>query len=240
MIRFLLLFSLVFTVSNIQSQNISATDLIEKSIKFHDPKGKLLKKSVQMDFTETRPNGSDRKTTILFNLKKEEFSLLSRRDDRSIVQNLYSDIASFYIDGSQEISKEDRKKYRLEKERLRTMRNYYQYLWLLPLKLEDEGTIIDPSVKATDFFGKSSLQVKVTYDPEVGKDIWYFYFDPSNYALIGYRFYHDESVNDGEYILLEGEVLTKGVRLPAKRTWYTHKEDKLLGSDILVELSLSK
>jgi hypothetical protein len=78
------------------------------------------------------------------------------------------------------------------------------------------------------------LEIKVTYDPEVGADIWYFYFDPSTFALSGYRFYHDESKNDGEYILLEGEITINGVKFPEKRAWHTHKEGKYLGNDDLL------
>ena len=54
--------------------------------------------------------------------------------------------------------------------------------------------------------------------------------------MIGYRFYHDEAANDGEYIELEGIQEGGGLRLPRARTWYTHKEDKLLGTDTLIKI----
>ena len=103
------------------------------------------------------------------------------------------------------------------------------------MKLKDPGTIIDPKVTAIDFDGQKSLALRVTYEEAVGKDIWYFYFHPETYALIGYRFYHDESKNDGEYITLEGEESLSSLRLPKIRKWYTHKENKFLGADILVK-----
>jgi len=113
-------------------------------------------------------------------------------------------------------------------------------LWLLPIKLSDPGTVIDEKVIEKDFFGKVGWQIKVTYSPEVGKDTWYFYFDQSNYALIGYRFYHDERKNDGEYILLEGEVQGDGIRIPAVRKWYKHQKDEYLGQDILEKIEVIK
>ena len=81
------------------------------------------------------------------------------------------------------------------------------------------------------------LSLRVTYDPEVGVDTWYLYFDPDTSALVGYRFYHDESANDGEYIVLEGEVSSGTLRLPKARTWYTHGDDRLLGTDTLTSLA---
>ena len=101
------------------------------------------------------------------------------------------------------------------------------------MKLRDEGTQIYEKVTTTTFQDKEVLSMKVTYDKAVGEDIWYFYFNPKNYALVGYRFYHDEDVNDGEYIPLEGEEVINGIRFPKTRTWYVNKDDRLLGADIL-------
>jgi len=52
--------------------------------------------------------------------------------------------------------------------------------------------------------------------------------------LIGYRFYHEEAKNDGEYITLEGEESVQGIKIPKNRHWYYNKDDKFLGADFLV------
>ncbi|MDB4303987.1 DUF6503 family protein, partial [Desulfosarcina sp.] len=77
------------------------------------------------------------------------------------------------------------------------------------------------------------LVLKATYDETVGSDIWYFYFDPETYAIEVYQFFHDESKNDGEYILLTEKETISNIKIPKNRAWYTNKEDKLLGTDIL-------
>ena len=218
-------------------QNASPVEVISKSILYHDPDMQLIDSEVVMGFMETRPKGEDRKSTICFNIKKETFQMKNIRDGISINNQIDKGKVEILVDGKKEYSDDIMEKYRLNYERVVMMKNYYQYLWLMPMKLNDPGTIIDSEVKKVDFFGKELLQIKVSYSPEVGKDIWYFYFDPTTYAMKGYRFYHDESKNDGEYILLEDETVFKNVRLPQKRTWYTHKEDKLLGTDTLAELS---
>ena len=105
------------------------------------------------------------------------------------------------------------------------------------MKINDPGTVLHDEYKYVDFFGQNLLEVKVTYEEAVGKDIWYFYFDPISFKLSGYRFYHDESINDGEYILLDKEVQFENIKLPAQRKWFTHKEDKFLGTDTLIEFS---
>ncbi len=234
---FLVLFILLVMPFSVIGQSISSHELIKKSINYHDPEGRLFKKEVSMDFTETRPNGADRKSSVGFDMCKETFELVSKRDEVSIVSKIEKGVVSFSVDGNDDITTEMTEKYKLNPKRTLMMKNYYQYLWLMPMKLNDPGTMIDPEVEVVDFFGKESLAIRVTYSEDVGKDIWYFYFHPETYAMQGYRFYHDEVKNDGEYILLEEETVYNNVRLPKRRTWYTHKEDKLLGTDILDELS---
>jgi hypothetical protein len=67
----------------------------------------------------------------------------------------------------------------------------------------------------------------------VGTDNWYCYFDPSSYAIEAYQFFHDESKNDGEYIVLSGEEIINNVKMPKVRAWHYNKNDKYLGTDIL-------
>ena len=48
-----------------------------------------------------------------------------------------------------------------------------------------------------------------------------------------YQFFHDETKNDGEYILLSGIEIIDGIKMPKVRAWYTNKEEKYLGTDTL-------
>jgi hypothetical protein len=58
--------------------------------------------------------------------------------------------------------------------------------------------------------------------------------------MVGYRFYHDEAKNDGEYIVLADMVIEQGLRIPRNRSWFTNAEDKLLGTDYLKEFKVDK
>ena len=120
---------------------------------------------------------------------------------------------------------------RLDREDGRFWRSYYGFLAGLPMKIADPGARLDPEVAETTFEGRDVNAVRVTYDPEVGGDTWYFYFDPETAELVGCRFYHDESANDGEYITFEGLAEANGLRLPRYREWYTNEGDRFLGSD---------
>jgi hypothetical protein len=228
---------LVFTVNTIVSQVLAGTELLEKAIAYHDPSQQWRSFRGTLGITMNSPNSSDRFSKVTFNLPANYFKLVVRKDSVTYEQELNKGTCVQKLNGSTSISPEDAQKYRLSCERAFTMKNYYTYLYGLPMKLKDPGTIIAEKVIQKSFKGKDYLVLKVTYEETVGKDVWYFYFDPKTYALNVYQFFHDEAVNDGEYILLEGEMTIQNMKIPLKRTWYTNKEDRYLGTDVLTVFS---
>lgn len=106
------------------------------------------------------------------------------------------------------------------------------------LKLRDPGTRLDPVPERTVFADRDVWALRVTYDEPVGSDTWYVYLDPETAALVGYRFYHDEAVGDGEWIVVDGEAEDEGLRLPRVRRWYTNADDTYLATDTLEELEV--
>jgi hypothetical protein len=83
------------------------------------------------------------------------------------------------------------------------------------------------------------LDLKITYDPEIGTDVWHMYVDPASGRLMGYAFFKTPAEEKGEAIVLEGEVLVGAARIPAKRHWYTIPEGEFLGTDTLLDAQLS-
>ena len=218
----------------------NAQSIVDKSIKYHNGKSQWESSVVRIDLKETRPNGSDRSTTLVFDNTGSTFMLNQQRGDDKIIRWTDGNECSHKVNGSEDFTEQKAKDLNLNCEYTIRMRDYYTYLYGLPAKLKDPGTIIHPEVRLVEFDGQELHQVRVTYEGEVGSDIWYFYFDTKTAALSGYRFYHDEDANDGEYITLKDEVTSKGLRLPKERTWYVHKDGRVLGSDIIVRVEVGK
>ena len=214
----------------------TGAELLQKSIHYHDPEGTWGSQKHVLQLTETRPGGKDRKTTVEIDLNEERFNLDQLREGQKIYQEINKGECKITLDGKEEISESDKEKFRLTCDRATLLRDYYTYLWGLPMKLKDPGTQIAEKVVSDNFQGKECWAMKVTYTAEVGDDIWYFYFDKGSYALIGYRFYHEEEKNDGEYITLDGETKLGKMRLPKTRKWFINKDDRFLGADILDEI----
>lgn len=216
--------------------SIKGADLLNKSIQYHDPTRQWahFKSTLYLEQASPRSKGKKDTSVVILNLPDSYFKATDNRRGNSIVREVTGTTCNSQLNGSSTFSEEDKKKHRLTCERAKMYRDYFAYLYGLPMKLKDQGTIIDSEVYATTFQDQDCLAMRVTYEKAVGEDIWYFYFHPSSYALIGYRFYHEEEKNDGEYITLEGEETVQGIKIPKTRHWYYNKDDKFLATDLLI------
>lgn len=217
-------------------QELSGEELLEKTIEYHDPDNQWKTLQSKFQVVMQTPKAEDRLSTISIDIPKKVFELSVTQDNNSYRYTIHKDSCEILLNGQSEFTEAEAKKFRLSCERGTMFKNYYTYLYGLPMKLNDPGTIIDPKVQEKTVKGKKYLVLKATYKAEVGDDIWYFYFDPKTYAMEIYQFFHDESKNDGEYILLKGTEEISGIKMPKTREWYYNKDDKYLGTDVLSKL----
>lgn len=228
----LIIFLIFFTPIISFSQEITGNELLEKAINFHDPNGNWKTFKGELFVTMETPKSSPRESKININLPKQYFSVVAKRDTIITEYIVDNNVVSFSLNGDKNPSEENKKKFSLNEERANLYKNYYTYLYGLPMKLKDEGTIIDQKVERKTFKGKEYLVLKVTYNQEVGKDTWYFYFNPKTYAMEVYQFFK-ETKESGEYIILTGLETINGVKMRKNRAWYYNKDNGYLGTDVL-------
>ncbi len=227
------LFFLIGFLKPIHCQKLNADALLNKTIQYHDPNSLWNEFKASFFVTMESAEGSLRKSKINLDLKHSFFNLSVTVNENQWTSSIDRGVCKLSFNGSEVINPEIEKKFGLNCERALMYRNYYTYLYGLPMKLKDPGTIISPKVLEKTINGLSYWVLKVNYKPEVGSDTWYFYFDKNSYALKRYQFFHDESKNDGEYIILEKELEIAGIRMPKNRSWYYNSDNTYLGKDIL-------
>ncbi|MEO1253669.1 MAG: DUF6503 family protein [Bacteroidota bacterium] len=191
----------------------SVLQILDKSLAYHDSKNNWSTLKSTFHFKETRPSEADRFTVVTLD-NSVSFMKINRNEEE--VYELKNNAA--------EVLKGNR-----DKDRALVLRDYYLYLWGLPMKLRDESTpqmVVTYSEKVE---GNDTYVLRVPYD----EDTWYFYFDKNSGKMLQYKFYQDKEESKGELITLEGEVLVQGIKIPQKRSWYTLPEMKYLGTDIL-------
>ena len=229
----IILFLLISSFLTSCKKELTGELLLNKAISYHDPNGNWNSFNGKLHITMDTPDKPNRDSKIIINLPKDYFYLKAVRDTLTTEYEVTKDTCNISLNGETNFTEEVAKKYRLNCERANMYKNYYTYLYGLPMKLKDDGTHISDTITHKTFKGKEYLVLKATYDEAVGSDIWYFYFDPETYAMEIYQFFHDVSKNDGEYIVLTEEETINGIIMPKNRAWFTNKEDKFLGTDIL-------
>jgi hypothetical protein len=233
MTKIILLASLVF-ISSFKSPDYTGTELLRRTIAYHDPKGNWAKFKAKLYLSNTNREGKEKNFELEFDNKKGYFCYLSRQDGKEIVKGIFNGKEFFSVNGKKEFSEEERKKYKLTKESMNGLRNFYGYLYGLPMKLTDAGVTVAETVNNEEVEGKTYPTIRVSYDPAVGKDNWFFYCDAKTSALKAYRFNHGKS-ESGEYILLEEELDVNGIKLPKIRKWYWNKDNQYIGTDNLIK-----
>ncbi len=87
------------------------------------------------------------------------------------------------------------------------------YVLAQPFKLKDPGAELTYEGRDTLFYGKEVLVVKIEYKEE-GKENhpWWYYFDPSDYKLVGNMVDHNGSyslITNDEYVEHKGIIWNK-------------------------------
>ncbi len=206
----------------------AASEVLRRSQAYHDPGGRWAQVRHVLELRERRPDGRERLTGLVIDWAASLFEIRRPAGDGTATGRLQG--AACEVTGVAAAAAPFRCSD-ADPGAGRTVafwRDYYGYLYGLPMNLSDAGALLDPRVTPTRFDGRDVWALKVTYE---GGDTWYVYVDPERYALVGCRFYHDEAAHDGEYIVFEGEVEAGGLRLPRTRAWYTNQDGRYLGTD---------
>ncbi len=229
---FLVFIIVLFSSSKLFSQEINGNELLEKAIQYHDPQGNWNSFSGTLFISMETPKKPPRNSEIKIDLPKQYFYVKAYQNQKTTEYTLKEGVCEIQFNGKTP-TEEELTSNNLSCDRALMYNNYYSYLYGLPMKLKDSGTIIHQKVRRKKLKEKEYLVLKVSYKKEVGKDTWYFYFNPWTYAMERYQFYHHEEKNDGEYILLSGLETINGIKMPKKRDWFYNKNNQFLGTDLL-------
>jgi len=219
-------------------KELTSEQVLNNAIAYHDPNNMWNSFNSTFHVTMETPDTPNRESDIMIDNTVGGFYLKAVRDTTIVEYKVRGGNCNIAFNGSTTFTEEEAEANNLNCDRAKMYKNYYSYLYGLPMKLKDPGTHISETVERKTFKDKDYLVLKVTYDENVGSDIWYIYLNPETYAMEVYQFFKtDENGNQnnesGEYILLTEEMVVKDIKMPKVRAWYYNKDDKYLGTDIL-------
>lgn len=222
------------------AQDITGNALLDKAIDYHDPNKNWSTFNDTLFVTMKTPKQANRDSKIVINLPQEYFYISAKRDTIHTEFTVEKDACTIRLNGVEDLSEEQLNANNLSCDRATMYKNYYTYLYGLPMKLKDPGTNVDDYVERKVFKEKEYLVLKVSYDKTVGSDVWFFYFDPETYAMEIYQFFKTDDtgqliMDSGEYIILKETKTVNSIKMPKIRAWYYNKDDGYLGTDMLQE-----
>ena len=191
---------------------LTAEELLAKSIEFHDPEHQWNQFKSILNFDEQQPEKAVRKTQVHIDNSTGYFKL-NRGDEEISGMSLDS---CFIIKGS------------VSCQRAEMMRDYYLYLWGLPMKLKDANTPLQPTINTETIKGIDYFTIQVNYP----KDTWTFFLNKEDYSLQAYRFIKPDK--SGELIELADLVSVGAMRIPKTRKWFALPQNNYIATDILM------
>jgi hypothetical protein len=195
---------------------LTGQKLIEKSIVYHDPNAEWDSMRKVLLFSDTRPGKSSRNYEVQLDIPNAYFKYINRGEE-----------LVYEVDG-QNCLTADKESEACEKALM--LRNYYTFLWGLPMKLMDKGTDIEKDFSREMLDGVNAYLVKVPFE----RDVWFFYLHPETFQMLAYKFLTDEDKGVGEIINLQNELIVDNMRIPAERSWFRTENGEFLGTDYLL------
>ena len=145
---------MVTTTVLLLTATLSAAEMLARSIAYHDSDGRFATSAIAIELSESRPDGGVRKTSLVIDNGRGRFEMQRVVDDgREVYIRVDGDDVKVSLDGSTTFSAEEAEQYRLAPEQAKRTRNYYIYLYGLPMKLLDSGTRLDPETREKEYQG---------------------------------------------------------------------------------------
>lgn len=207
--------------------------LLARSLEYHDPQESWGVTPLQMTWTSIRPGGKAGSVYEIEITADGDFLMHGNRSGRQLEYMVVGGEAHVSVDGDTSPNEETRKQMAIWSDDEFFWRDYAGFLGSVPMNLPTADAYIHPKVVETTLDGRAVLAFDMTFEPEVGKDTYTFYFEQESARLVGLRFYRNDPSSDGETILFEGESMVGNFRLPKNRHWYTNKDDRFLGTDAI-------
>lgn len=221
-------------------QQTAAEELLARTIAYHDPDGHWFTAALRFDIDMGHSEWWDRDVDLLIDNSRGIFEAHMTWGEDTVEVERHGNDWTTRLNGSEQISAAELDHHDLEPDGLSYWSNYFLFVFGLPMKYRDPGLILDPEPIPMEFEGRDVLALRATFEPDVGSDTWYLFVDPESARLVGCRFFHDESLPDGDTMVFEGEVAAGSIRLPASRTWSSNSDGNLRGTDTIRSISIER
>ncbi|QNP54324.1 hypothetical protein H9L05_21070 (plasmid) [Hymenobacter qilianensis] len=119
---------------------LTGPQLVQQSIAYHDPQGKWPTLRTRLFFQSTSAAGQASTFEVELDNATGYFCHISHPGGREVVKGVVNGQEVLLLDGQPHFTAAEQKQYRLVAGAVQAARNFYTYLYGLPMKLRDAGT----------------------------------------------------------------------------------------------------
>ena len=216
-----------------QSVPFTASELVEKSIKFHDPEGKWNNFSGKVALTNIDPSGNSFGTEIIEIGVAEDFYNWTRLAGGMKISRGIKDGKIFYsVNGNSNPSPQQIKDFGLVESEILMMKEWHYFHFGKLAHFKSGGSVLQEKVTRNNLKGNECFLITYTGDSSKVTLPWWageigFYIDSKTFAIAGMNW---SSLNS--YETMEGYLDINGIKLPRVRNFYTKEDDLLQYVDV--------
>ena len=199
---------------------LTAQDILDASIKFHDPENKWKSLNANFVFESKFESNDSVPEELLININVPENGFQ--------YDNLDKKVSIKYNQDNCEVLKGN-----ATCEGYQWTKNFYTYVWGLPMKLNDPATNIT-TIYGTHTIKKTPVYIVfVSYESEDYK----FYIDQKTFELKFFEFIKNDSSMKGEFITLSGIYEYYGIKFPKHKRWDDLYTKELIGTNEVLSIT---
>jgi hypothetical protein len=228
---------LLFVFLQFQAQaQLSALEVLEKSIEVHDPKNRWKRFEAALEMSIVREKVADRVFTIHLDLRQKSFGYEVKNDSLHYKQGFRDTSHYVFLNGETTVPTPLILRYDLGKKRTQYLREVYEYLLFLPMRLKNDVKFLSKEPVKEVFNQKSCYKITFQYEPIDENETWHFFIDQQTFVLHGYQFYLKDKTTNGEYIYTTDYELIKGILMPKTKSWYWNKDGSFFRTDRILKV----
>ena len=236
-----LVFSILWSCSVVSSsidatEGLDGREILNKSIKAHDPEGKWNTANIKIHIQEPRLKNVHRFSRIMLDNATGAFQLERNRQDKITTHIIDKEGKSkSLLDGKVENDPALIKSYRLEAA-LNFRYKHFSYVMLgLPMSLDGDAIKSFGDVSSINFNNHASYKIPIKLSESLFSKNWTLYIRADTFDLIGIEITFPDDATKGERLYFDKEINISGLRIPRILHWHEYKDDSYSGSDIIMK-----
>jgi hypothetical protein len=182
-----------------------------------------------------REKTADRYFTVHLNLPQKSFVYEVKNDSLHFRQGFEGNTHQVFLNGKTHLTEAEIKQYDLGQARTQYLKEVYEYLLLLPMRLKNDIKFLSDEVSEDVFNQKVCYKITIRYEPTNENETWHFFIDKQTFVLHGYQFYLKDKATDGEFIHLDDYTTHKNILFAKTKRWYWNKDGSFFRTDRLMK-----